>query len=78
MVFRFLGFYPLSPWGSFFTCDKVCTLSLKVKLFHEENLTEGDEGENCDVVRQTYKTEKPERARERRDVTESNLAKRQK
>jgi len=36
-------------------------------------LTEGDEGENCDVVRQTYETEKPERARECCDVTESNL-----
>ncbi len=36
-------------------------------------MTEGDEGENCDVVRQTYETEKPERARECCDVTESNL-----
>ena len=65
--------YPYFSFETFCTCDKVCTLSFKVKLFHEENLTEWDEGENCDVVCQADETEQPERAREGRDVTKSNL-----
>ena len=59
------------------TCDEVGALRVEVKLLHEEDLAERDEGEDGDVVGQADQTEKPEVDGKREDVSKPDLQQRQ-